>query len=126
MWAAFKMVITFAGLGIPAGLVLIPWTFLTKKIQPMYRVGKWIAAAGIRAAIAAGIDTIEHCSLASDEAIKLAIAHNTWFDMDIYNDDYILATGTANGTEQESLDKERRSASHSARPFSARSRRACT
>src|SRR3546814_11763316 len=27
--------------------------------------------------------------------------------MDIYNDDYILATGTANGTEQESLDKEK-------------------
>jgi imidazolonepropionase-like amidohydrolase len=27
--------------------------------------------------------------------------------MDIYNDDYILATGTKNGTEQESLDKER-------------------
>jgi imidazolonepropionase-like amidohydrolase len=27
--------------------------------------------------------------------------------MDVYNDDYILATGTANGTEQESLDKER-------------------
>ena len=27
--------------------------------------------------------------------------------MDIYNDDYILATGTTNGTEQESLDKER-------------------
>ena len=33
--------------------------------------------------------------------------HGTWFDMDIYNDDYILATGTANGTEQESLDKEK-------------------
>lgn len=57
MWAAFKMVITFAGLGIPAGLVLIPWTFLTKKIQPMYRVGKWIAAAGIRAA---GIKVEQH------------------------------------------------------------------
>ncbi len=62
---------------------------------------------GIKAAILAGIDTIEHVSLASDEAIKLAIAHNTWFDMDIYNDDYILATGTSNGTEQESLDKEK-------------------
>ncbi|MBN8849531.1 MULTISPECIES: amidohydrolase family protein [unclassified Sphingomonas] len=62
---------------------------------------------GIKAAILAGIDTIEHCSLASDEAIKLAIQHKTWFDMDIYNDDYILATGTKNGTEQESLDKER-------------------
>ncbi|OJU22231.1 MULTISPECIES: amidohydrolase family protein [unclassified Sphingomonas] len=62
---------------------------------------------GIKTAILAGIDTIEHCSLASDEAIKLAIQHKTWFDMDIYNDDYILATGTKNGTEQESLDKER-------------------
>jgi imidazolonepropionase-like amidohydrolase len=62
---------------------------------------------GIRAAILAGIDTIEHCSLASDEAMRLAIQHRTWFDMDIYNDDYILATGTKNGTEQESLDKEK-------------------
>jgi imidazolonepropionase-like amidohydrolase len=62
---------------------------------------------GIRDAILAGIDTIEHCSLASDETIRLAVQHHTWFDMDIYNDDYILATGTANGTEQESLDKEK-------------------
>lgn len=62
---------------------------------------------GIKAAIRAGIDTIEHVSLASDEAMKLAIEKKTWFDMDIYNDDYILATGTKNGTEQESLDKER-------------------
>jgi imidazolonepropionase-like amidohydrolase len=62
---------------------------------------------GIRTAIEAGIDTIEHCSLADDETIKLAASRKTWFDMDIYNDDYILATGTANGTEQESLDKEK-------------------
>lgn len=62
---------------------------------------------GIRAAILAGIDTIEHASLASDASIQLAKARGTWFDMDIYNDDYILATGTANGTEQESVDKER-------------------
>jgi imidazolonepropionase-like amidohydrolase len=62
---------------------------------------------GIRDAILAGVDTIEHCSLASDETIRLAAQHRTWFDMDIYNDDYILATGTANGTEQESLDKEK-------------------
>jgi 1-acyl-sn-glycerol-3-phosphate acyltransferase len=50
MWAAIKMVLAFAGLGIPAGFVLIPWTFMTGKIQPMYRVGKWIASVGIRAA----------------------------------------------------------------------------
>ncbi len=62
---------------------------------------------GINAAIRAGIDTIEHASLADDATIKLAAEHHTWFDMDIYDDDYILATGTANGTEQESLDKEK-------------------
>jgi imidazolonepropionase-like amidohydrolase len=62
---------------------------------------------GIRQAILAGIDTIEHASLASDATIQLAKQHGTWFDMDIYNDDYILAAGTSNGTEQQSLDKER-------------------
>jgi len=62
---------------------------------------------GIHDAILAGIDTIEHASLASDATLQLAKQHGTWFDMDIYNDDYILATGTKNGTEQESIDKER-------------------
>jgi 1-acyl-sn-glycerol-3-phosphate acyltransferase len=50
MWAAIKMMLAFTCLGIPAGLVLIPWTFITGNIQPMYRVGKWIASVGIRAA----------------------------------------------------------------------------
>ena len=63
--------------------------------------------AGIRASIDNGVDTIEHASLASDATIADAKAHGTWFDMDIYNDDYILATGTSNGTSQESLDKEK-------------------
>jgi len=62
---------------------------------------------GIATAIRAGIDTIEHASLASDATIALAKARGTFFDMDIYNDDYILATGTSNGTSQESLDKEK-------------------
>jgi imidazolonepropionase-like amidohydrolase len=77
-----------------------------------HRLGLKVAAhahgdAGIHDAILAGVDTIEHASLASDATIQLAKSHGTWFDMDIYNDDYILATGTSNGTEQESLDKEK-------------------
>jgi imidazolonepropionase-like amidohydrolase len=64
-------------------------------------------AAGIKDAIRAGVDTIEHASLADDEAIKLAIQHGTWFDMDIYDDDYILAEDAKNGVFQESIDKER-------------------
>ena len=50
MWATFKLVAVIAGLGVPAGLVLIPWTLLTGEIQPMYRVGKWIAHVALRAA----------------------------------------------------------------------------
>lgn len=50
MWATFKLVAVIAGLSLPAGLVLIPWTLLSGRIQPMYRVGKWIARTGLRAA----------------------------------------------------------------------------
>jgi len=63
--------------------------------------------AGIRAAIDNGVDTIEHVSLASAETIADAKRRGTWFDMDIYNDDYILATGTSNGTLPDSIAKER-------------------
>lgn len=63
--------------------------------------------SGINDAIRAGADTIEHCSLADAESFRLAKAHGTWFDMDIYNDDYILAEGAKNGVFAESLEKER-------------------
>jgi imidazolonepropionase-like amidohydrolase len=64
-------------------------------------------AAGIKDAIRAGADTIEHCSFADAEALALAKEHGTYFSMDIYNDDYILAEGEKNGTFRESLEKER-------------------
>jgi imidazolonepropionase-like amidohydrolase len=64
-------------------------------------------AAGIKDAIRAGVDTIEHASLADEEAFALAKQHGTWFSMDIYDDDYILAEGANNGVFKESLDKER-------------------
>ena len=63
--------------------------------------------AGIKDAIRAGVDTIEHASLADAEAMSMAKQHGTYFDMDIYNDDYILAEGAKNGVFPESLEKER-------------------
>jgi imidazolonepropionase-like amidohydrolase len=63
--------------------------------------------SGIKDAIRAGVDTIEHASLADEEAFALAKRNGTYFDMDIYNDDYILAEGEKNGLFKESLDKER-------------------
>ena len=62
---------------------------------------------GIKDAIRAGVDTIEHASLADEDAYALAKQHGTWFDMDIYDDDYILAEGEKNGLFAESLIKER-------------------
>jgi imidazolonepropionase-like amidohydrolase len=63
--------------------------------------------AGINDALRAGIDTIEHASLADAESFKLAKAKGAWLDMDIYNDDYILAEGEKNGVFAESLAKEK-------------------
>lgn len=62
---------------------------------------------GIKAAIRAGVDSIEHASLADAEAIQMAKAKGTWFSMDIYDDDYILAEGEKNGVFAESLAKEK-------------------
>ena len=66
-------------------------------------------ASGIRAAIRAGIDTIEHASLVDDEGIRLAAARSqpVWFAMDIYNTDYTQAEGARNGVLPDNLRKDR-------------------
>jgi imidazolonepropionase-like amidohydrolase len=64
-------------------------------------------APGIKAAILAGVDTIEHASLVDDEGIKLAVQHGTYFGMDIYNTDYTQAEGKKNGVLEENLKKDR-------------------
>lgn len=64
-------------------------------------------AEGIKAAIRAGFDTIEHASYADDEAIRLARQNGTYFSMDIFNTEYTLSQGAANGVLEENLAKER-------------------
>jgi imidazolonepropionase-like amidohydrolase len=64
-------------------------------------------AAGIKDAIRAGIDTIEHVSLVDDEGIKLARERGTFFAMDIYNTDYTQAEGKKNGVLEDNLRKDR-------------------
>ncbi|MBX7492591.1 amidohydrolase family protein [Qipengyuania sp. 1NDW9] len=64
-------------------------------------------ADGIKAAIRAGFDTIEHASYADDEAIRLARQNGTYFSMDIFNTEYTLSQGAANGVLEENLAKER-------------------
>jgi len=62
---------------------------------------------GINDALRAGIDTIEHASLADATSFQLAKQKGAWFTMDIYDDDYILSEGAKNGLHEESLAKER-------------------
>jgi imidazolonepropionase-like amidohydrolase len=64
-------------------------------------------AAGIKAAIKAGITTIEHASLIDAEGIKLAKERGTWLSMDIYNTDYTQAEGKKNGVLEDNLRKDR-------------------
>lgn len=61
---------------------------------------------GIKTAIIAGVDSIEHASILDDEAISLAKKHGTVFSMDIYNTEYTLEFGKANGVPEENLKKD--------------------
>lgn len=74
--------------------------------------GKTVAAhahgaEGIRFAIEAGVDSIEHASFLDKDIIKLAKKMGTTFSMDIYNTEYTLSKGEENGVPQENLNKER-------------------
>jgi imidazolonepropionase-like amidohydrolase len=62
---------------------------------------------GIRAAIAGGVDTIEHASLVDDEGVRMALKSGTFFGMDIYNTDYTQAEGAKNGVRESELRKDR-------------------
>jgi imidazolonepropionase-like amidohydrolase len=64
-------------------------------------------AQGIKNAILAGIDSIEHASLIDDEGIRLAKEHGTYLVMDIYNDDYILGKAIEFGLPPENVEKEK-------------------
>jgi len=64
-------------------------------------------AAGIKDAIRAGVNTIEHASLIDDEGIALAKKHGAWLSMDIYNGTYTALEGKKNGVLEDNLRKDR-------------------
>ena len=62
---------------------------------------------GIRMAIEAGVDSIEHSSLIDQETVNFAISKGVFLAMDIYVSDYIIGEGAKNGIPEYSLEKER-------------------
>ena len=96
------------------GQLQVPETELRAIANEAHQWGLRVAAhahgaEGIKAAIRAGIDTIEHASLVDDEGIRLAVQRRqpVWFSMDIYNTEYTQAEGRKNGVLEENLRKDR-------------------
>lgn len=81
-------------------------------VQEAHRRGRTVAAhahgtEGIRSAILAGVDSVEHASFIDKEGIRLAKRNGTYLSMDIYVTEYILGRGAEAGILEENLAKER-------------------
>lgn len=77
------------------------------KTRGSYATAHGHGAEGIKAAIRAGVRSIEHASLIDEEGLLLAREKGVWLVMDIYNGDYIDEVGTAEGWPEEYLRKNR-------------------
>jgi imidazolonepropionase-like amidohydrolase len=64
-------------------------------------------ADGVKTAIRAGVDTVEHASLIDEEGLQLAKKHGTYLSMDIYNTQYTQSEGPKRGELEEFLRKDR-------------------
>ena len=86
---------------------------LRAAVDEAHAAGRKIAAhahgaQGIKNAVTAGVDSIEHGSLIDDEGIAMMVAHGTWLVADIYNDDYILGRAREFHIPEEFIEKERK------------------
>ena len=64
-------------------------------------------ASGIKVALRAGVDTIEHASLIDDEGLRLAKEKGAFLSMDIFNTEYTQSEGPKRGELEEFLRKDR-------------------
>jgi imidazolonepropionase-like amidohydrolase len=81
-------------------------------VDEAHRTGRKVAAhahgtLGIKDAVRAGVDSIEHGSLIDQEGIDLMKTHGTYLVADIYNDDYILGKAIDFGLPKEMVEKEK-------------------
>jgi imidazolonepropionase-like amidohydrolase len=95
--------------GIPGALELSPEEMKAAcdeaKEHGSYCIAHAHGAEGIKAAIRAGVRTIEHASYLDAEGIQLAKKYGVWLDMDIYNGDWINDVGVKQGWPAEYLRK---------------------
>ncbi|HEX3727937.1 MAG TPA: amidohydrolase family protein [Pirellulales bacterium] len=85
---------------------------LRAAVEEAHAAGRKVAAhahgaQGIKNALVAGVDSIEHGSLIDDEGIHMMLKQGAWLVADIYNDDYLLGKAIEFKLPQEAIDKER-------------------
>ncbi|MVW57261.1 amidohydrolase family protein [Sphingomonas sp. MAH-6] len=109
-----KLIATGAVLAIgsePGALELTPEEMLAAcdeaKLHGSYCIAHAHGTEGIKAAIRAGVRSVEHASLIDDEGIAMAKKAGVWLDMDIYDGDWIEEEGTKEGWPAEYLAKNR-------------------
>ena len=109
-----KMIATGAVLAVgstPGALELTPDEMKAAcdeaKQHGSYCIAHAHGTEGIKAAIRAGVRSIEHASLIDDEGIAMAKKAGVWLDMDIYDGDWIAEEGAKSGMPEEYLRKNR-------------------
>jgi imidazolonepropionase-like amidohydrolase len=99
-------------LGDKPGAEQLTYEEMKMAVDEAHRAGRKVAAhahgtQGIKDAVRAGVDSIEHGSLIDAEGIEMMKARGTYLVADIYNDDYILGKAVEFGLPKESVDKEK-------------------
>lgn len=99
----------------------LQWTpdELRAAIGQAHQLGRRVAghchgAAGVKEAVRAGLDTVEHGTLLDEEAIALMKRHGTWYVPTMVAGHHICAGGTAAGIPDYAVDKARQVAERGA------------
>lgn len=98
------------GYGGKVGEVEMTRDEITAVVEVAHRAGKKVTAhahgaQSIKDAILAGVDSIEHASLADEEAIAMAASRQVAFSMDVYNGSYTAEVGLARNWPEEFMRK---------------------
>lgn len=85
---------------------------LRAAIDEAHRLGRRIAVhahgvEGIKAAVRAGVDSVEHATLIDEEAIALMKARGTWLVSTVYVGNYIVESGSQLGFPPATMAKAR-------------------
>jgi imidazolonepropionase-like amidohydrolase len=99
-------------LGDKPGAEQLTYEEMKMAVDEAHRTGRKVAAhahgtQGIKNAIRAGVDSVEHGSLIDQEGIEMMKARGTYLVADIYNDDYILGKAVEFGLPKENVEKEK-------------------